>query len=583
MGSLASPESDPVPLPPKLAVLSLRTGTVRPLGGVNITSAINKQPRQGKVRLTKLGFAGDERQFPPHRSPDNAVHQYDPGHYERWKAELPDRRDRFAVGAFGENISTAHLSEANVCVGDTFRLGDAIIQVSLTRQPCFKLNHRFEHRKMATLVQASGRTGWLYRVLREGWVEEGAEMELIERINPTWPLSRLQHYLYTDQDNAAALRELVALPGLGQEFVGIFQKRLETKVENMTGRLEGDISVPWRSYRLVEKTRLTPRIQKLVFATADEDEDDDMSEEQLRFGPFPHVRVKFGPDASAPAFSRAYSVVSGDMRRFELGVARDDNSRGGSAYLHDGIAVGDEVKIAKGHTSSSSSSLAAETKKSDSNAADGEKMKHIFILGGIGVTAFLGEIRALVASGRAQVEVHYAVRSPADAAYLDQLPGSDTVVYAKTEGQRLRVRDIVVPSLLLPEGEDARAVIYCCGPTGMIEETQSRVKELGFPRSHVHFEEFGGAGMGTGDPFEVEVDATGKVLQVPREKSLLQVLNDAGFDLDSSCLAGNCGSCMVEYCAGEVAHRGVALDDEQKRSAMLSCVSRGKGRITVKC
>ncbi|KAI0533846.1 pyruvate kinase-like protein [Xylaria digitata] len=557
-----SPESDLVPLPPKVAVLSLRTGKVRPLAGVKITSAINKQPRQGKVRLTTLGFTGDERQFPPHQSPDNAVHQYDPSHYEHWKTELPDRENKFVIGAFGENISTRHLSENNVCVGDKFRLGDAIIQVSMTRQPCYKLNHRFEHNKMSSLVQATGRTGWLYRVLREGWVEEGAEMELIERINPTWSLSRLQHFLYTDKNNTEALRQITKLPGLSYEFVGLFQKRLEQGTEDMKGRLQGDITMPWRSYTLVEKTILTPRIQKFVFTH----EDDDISPDELHFGRFPHVRVKFGPNSK---FTRAYSVVSGDMKRFELGIARDDNSRGGSVYLHDNFDIGDKLKIVKGHTPAT---------KQETDQHPHEK-KHIFILGGIGVTAFLGEIRTL-RKQCVQFEIHYAVRSLSDAAYLDQLPSTHTIVYTKAEGQRLCVSDIIPP---LNNNANPPAVVYCCGPARLIEETQNLVKELGYPRSHVHFEEFGSATAGTGDPFEVEIKASGRVLQVPREKSLLQVLNEAGFDIDSSCLAGNCGACMVDYHKGEVIHQGVALDDEQKSTSMLSCVSRGKGRITVSC
>ncbi|KAI0099686.1 pyruvate kinase-like protein [Nemania sp. FL0031] len=563
MGSYSFPESDPVPLPPKVAVLSLRTGKVRPLGGVKITSAIHKQPRRDRVRLTRLGFTGDERQHPPHQNADNAVHQYDPGHYIRWREELPDRGEKFEIGAFGENIATRYLSESNVCVGDKFRLGDAIVQVTMTRQPCFKLNHRFEHKKMSSLVQATGRTGWLYRVLREGWVEEGAEMELIERINPTWPLSRLQHFLYTDRNNAEALTQLTQLPGLSDEFVGLFQKRLEQGAEDMQGRLQGDVSMPWRSYTLVEKSPLTQRIQKFVFAA----EDKSIDQEELQFGQFPHVRVKFGPDSK---FTRAYSVVSGDMKRFELGIARDDNSRGGSVYLHESLAVGDKLSVAKGHTSG---------KKWDTADEHLHASKHIFILGGIGVTAFLGEIRTL-AKQCAQFEIHYAVRSLSDAAYLDQLPKPQTTVYAKAEGRRLRIEDIV-PSL--EEKTNHHPVIYCCGPAGMTEETRNLTRKLGYPRSQLHFEEFGGAAAGTGDPFEVEVKATGKVLQVPGEKSLLQVLNEAGFDVDSSCLAGNCGACTVDYCKGEVVHHGVALDDEQKGTSMLSCVSRGKGRITVDC
>ncbi|KAI0468237.1 pyruvate kinase-like protein [Xylaria cf. heliscus] len=554
-------ESDLVPLPPKVAVLSLRTGKVKPLGGVKITSAINKQPRQDRVRLTKLGFAGDERQHPPHRSADNAVHQYDPSHYGRWSAELPGRASKFVVGAFGENISTLHLSEDNVCVGDKFRLGDAIVQVTMTRQPCYKLNHRFEHKKMSSLVQATGRTGWLYRVLREGWVEQGAEMELIERINPTWPLSRLQHFLYTDRNNAEALMQLTRLPGLSDEFVGLFQKRLEQGAEDMNGRLDGDVTMPWRSYTLIEKVSLTPRVKKFVFST-----DENIGSDELHLGHFPHVRVKFGPDSK---FTRAYSVVSGDMKRFELGVARDDNSRGGSVYLHDNMVVGDTIKVARGHASANKWVV-------DQHL---HAKKHIFVLGGIGVTAFLGEIRTL-AKQCVQCEIHYAVRSLSDAAYLDHLPKTQTTLYAKEEGKRLCVRDIIPP---LDGSDNPHAVIYCCGPTGMIEETRNLAQELGYPSSHVYFEEFGGAAAGTGDPFEVEIETTGKVLQIPPEKSLLQILNEAGFDIDSSCLAGNCGACMVDYCKGDVVHRGVALDNEQKSTSMLSCVSRGKGRITVSC
>ncbi|KAK5625824.1 hypothetical protein RRF57_001540 [Xylaria bambusicola] len=559
---LYASESDLAPRPSKDKVLSLRTGRVRPLAGVKITSAINKQPRQGKVHLTRLGFSGDERQFVPHKSPDNAVHQYASSHYERWKTELPDREKKFVVGAFGENISTRHLSENNVCVGDKFRLGGAVIQVTMTRQPCFKLNHRFEHKKMSSLVQTTGRTGWLYRVLQEGWVEEGDEMELIERINPTWPLSRLQHFLYNDRNNTEALIQLTSLPGLSSEFVQLFEKRLEQGAEDMNGRLQGDVAMPWRSYTLAEKTPLTSRVQKFIFTLDYESVDSD----ELHFGRVPHVRIKFGPESK---FTRAYSVVSGDMNRFELGIARDDNSRGGSIYLHENLNTGDKVKVIKGHISS--------IKFGTDQYLHAKK--HIFILGGIGVTAFLGEIRTLLKQC-VQVEIHYAVRSLADAAYLDQLPSTHTTVYAKSEGQRLQIRDII-PSL--ENNADPNVVVYCCGPTGLIEETRSITKELGYPRSHVHFEEFGGAATGTGDPFEVEIETTGKVLPVPQEKSLLQVLNEAGFDIDSSCLAGNCGACMVEHCKGEVVHQGVALDDEQKSTSMLSCVSRGKGRITVKC
>ncbi|KAI1097840.1 PK beta-barrel-protein domain-containing protein-like protein [Jackrogersella minutella] len=555
------------PLPPKDVILSLRTGKIRPFGGIKgLTSAINKQPRHGKVQLTVGGFTGDERQYIHHKSPDNAIHQYDPRHYEEWKKILPDREHKFKVGAFGENLSSSHLSEDNICVGDKFSLGpEAIVQVTMLRQPCYKLNHRFEYKKMSSLIQSTGYTGWYYRVIRGGEIQEGDEIELIERINPHWSLSRLHHVLYTDMNNKEAIAELSQLEGLSKEFIDLFQGRLTQGTENMNGRLLGDFAVPWQSYKLVEKTRLTPRVQRFVFKP----EDPNIDSEDLQFGRFPHVRLRFGPDSK---FTRAYSVVSGDMRSFELGIAKDDNSRGGSLFLHDDLKVGDVLEVAKGHNAAI---------PIISNDQGDSPTRHIFLLGGIGVTAFISEIKALEKQS-ADFEIHYAVRSREEAAYIDHLPAGRTTIYSKSEGLRLDVATIVPPPKDCRD-DCSKTLVYCCGPSSLLTACRDMTTKLGYPRSQTHFEEFGGAGTGTGEPFEAEIKTTGQILQVPREKSLLDVLNEAGFEIDSSCLVGNCGTCMVDVCNGKVLHQGTALEDEQKESSMLSCVSRGKGKIVIDC
>ncbi|KAI2631423.1 PK beta-barrel-protein domain-containing protein-like protein [Hypomontagnella submonticulosa] len=568
MGSLA-PDPDfagLAPVPPKDVVLSIRTGKIRPFGGVKgLFSAMNKAPRQGKIRAAPGGLAGDERQYVNHKGPDNAIHQYDPRHYEEWKKILPDREHKFKQGAFGENLVTSHLTEANICVGDKFRIGpDAIVQVTMLRQPCYKLNHRFEYKKMSSLIQSTGFTGWYYRILEAGDIQEGDEMVLIERIHPRWSLTRLHYTLYTDTGNMEAIKEISELEGLSGEFIRLTQNRLTKGTENMDGRLLGDFAVPWQEYKLVEKTRLTPRVQKFVF----EAKDPSINPEDLQFGRFPHVRLRFGPDAK---FTRAYSVVSGDMNSFELGIAKDDDSRGGSLYLHDNLKIGDVLEVAKGHN--------AKIPILNGDQAAGPT-RHIFILGGIGVTAYISEIKALEKKA-ADFEIHYAVRTRREAAYLDHLPVEKTTVYAKSEGQRMDVATLIPP----PEDcrNNSKTLVYCCGPTSLLTACSDMTTKLGYPRSQIHFEEFGGAGTGTGDPFEAEIKATGQVLQVPRDKSLLEVLKDAGFEVDASCLVGNCGTCMVDLCKGEVIHQGVALEDEQKESSMLTCVSRGKGRIVIDC
>ncbi|KAG8671705.1 hypothetical protein FPOAC1_004959 [Fusarium poae] len=555
----------PAPLPPTDILLSLRTGKVRPMGGVKIRSAINKRDRQGKWEVTPLGLVGDEHDYIHHGGPEKALHQYCAAHYDAWNAELPDRQDLFKIGGFGENLSTMHMSEQNVCIGDVYRIGkDSVtIQVTSPRQPCYKLNHRFQHKKASAMAQSTGRMGWYYRVIKTGFIEQGDEMELVERIHPTWPLARVQNYLYHEKDNYEAFRELASLPALSEEMLDIFRKRLEHGAEDMSGRLEGDRTpVVWRPYKLVSKTDLTTRVKSFVF----EVDSDDGNVEDSVFEQFPFVRLRFGPGGS---LSRAYSVVSGTTNRFELGVSRDDNSRGGSVYLHDSLKVGDVIKIAPG-----CNTPVAQHKNSVSKA-----VQHIFIIGGIGVTAFLTEIEKL-SSINADVQVHYAVRSQKDAAYVERLPLDKTTIYARDEGQRLNLSQIIPK----PEDENkSTTVIYCCGPTSLMNACRTITMSLSYPKANAHFEEFGDATTGTGEPFEVEIKSTGQTFQVSREKSLLQVLSDAGFEIESSCLVGNCGTCMVDVCKGEVEHKGVALNDEQKKESMLTCVSRGKEKIVIDC
>lgn len=540
------------PLPPaKDILLSVRTGKIRPFGGVKLRSAINKHARQGRVEVTELGLVGDEQQYVMHGGVDKALHVYCERNYAKWNDLVPNRDHRFVVGGFGENLSFSGLNEGNVCIGDKFRLGaEVVVQVSEPRQPCYKLSHRFEYKKMSRLAQDTGMTGWYFRVLKAGFIQEGDELVFIERLYPQWALDRVQNFLFCEVDNMEANAELGRMPELGGEISGLFRDRVEKGLEDMSIRLDGipgknRLDLAWRRYRVTEKEMLTPRVARLKFNLDEKQTDMD----DVLLGRFPHVRVKFGPDDK---FSRAYSVVAGDMRSFELGVAKDDNSRGGSAYLHDHLKVGDVVQASKGH----------ETPHSERKGDNGKHRRHIFIIGGIGITAFLPEIRRLLQTGE-DIEVHYAVRSRQDVVYCSCLPpeGNKTFVYAKTEGNRLDLRSII------PRQQNSNKLetfIYTCGPTSLMDDCHALTEELQYPQSQLYFEDFGGATSGSGVPFEAEIRATGKVLQVPGERSLLDVLNDAGFDIESSCMVGNCGTCMVEYCRGEVLHKGLALDNDQK-------------------
>lgn len=219
---------------------ALLVGAVRPFGPDAVPSGIAKAPVNHHVHLGREGFHGDgqgDRRH--HGGPDKAVHHYAFEHYAAWRQEIGRRDVLECPGAFGENLSTIGLTEANVAIGDVFRLGGAVIEVSQGRQPCWKLNHRFEQPDMALRVQRSGRMGWYYRVLAEGTVLPGATLELLDRRTPDWPLQRLWRVLYVDTLDRDELAAMAGLPHLPENWRRLAERRLATRaVESWETRLQ---------------------------------------------------------------------------------------------------------------------------------------------------------------------------------------------------------------------------------------------------------------------------------------------------------------------------------------------------------
>lgn len=204
-------------------------------------SAMHKVPQSERLAVTPLGIAGDEQaDLINHGGLDKAIHHYPFDHYATWTTEQPELAVQLstALGQFGENISTQGLVEGDICIGDTFRFGTALIQVSQGRQPCWKLNTRFGWKKMAAAVQSTGRTGWYYRVLETGKVKAGDKISLIERPHPAFALTRLQHALYVKMLDFEELKQIADLSALAEGWRNLAKRRLATEqVESWGARL----------------------------------------------------------------------------------------------------------------------------------------------------------------------------------------------------------------------------------------------------------------------------------------------------------------------------------------------------------
>lgn len=221
-------------------------GDIAPLGTLGKRSAIHKTPALERLRVHETGVDGDQQaEHKHHGGPEKALHHYSFDHYAAWRDEWPREAaagmSRFdAPGAFGENLSTRGIGEEDVCVGDVFRIGTVIVQVSQPRQPCWKLNIHFSRDDMSRRVQDSRRTGWYYRVLEPGEIGAGDVVERIARPHPQWSVARLLRVFYVDRDDRNALEEMAALDALTPSWRKTAAKRLETgRVESWSLRLDG--------------------------------------------------------------------------------------------------------------------------------------------------------------------------------------------------------------------------------------------------------------------------------------------------------------------------------------------------------
>ena len=167
------------------------TGPVVAFGPSGETSAITKSRVDGRQRVHLLGIEGDSQaDLSVHGGPYNAIHHYPRDHYGWWRDRLPNCALLDQPGAFGENISTTGLTENDVCIGDRFALGTALVEICQGRQPCWKQAHRLGDKAVVGAMVKSGRTGWYYRVIEEGSVAEGDFLSLVERRHPDWSVRR---------------------------------------------------------------------------------------------------------------------------------------------------------------------------------------------------------------------------------------------------------------------------------------------------------------------------------------------------------------------------------------------------------
>lgn len=173
-----------------ITVEAILTGQIAPFG--KSTSAIAKTAMIYPQRIGFLGIKGDNQaDLSVHGGTDKAIHHYPREHYSFWAEQLGPLPVLADAGAFGENISTTGLTETDVCIGDRYCLGTALVEVSQGRQPCWKQSHRLNDPRVVAMMIRTERCGWYYRVIEEGIAKAGDTLMLVSRPHADWTVARV--------------------------------------------------------------------------------------------------------------------------------------------------------------------------------------------------------------------------------------------------------------------------------------------------------------------------------------------------------------------------------------------------------
>ncbi|GGB00929.1 molybdenum cofactor biosysynthesis protein [Macrococcus hajekii] len=207
-------------------ILKICTGKVEKvmLGDKFKKTAVNKYPITEATYLSKLGFAGDEHEYKGHGGVNKAVCLYDKLDYSLWTDYIQDMPD---YAMFGENITTVGLTKDQIAIGDIFRLGDTLIQVTEGRGPCNTIAQKHQVPQLVKLMSASHATGCYFRVLEEGVVQPDSQLELIHRHPVQFTLDDFNTLIYTDQRNQILIQKALKVDALSEEHRLKFEKRLK--------------------------------------------------------------------------------------------------------------------------------------------------------------------------------------------------------------------------------------------------------------------------------------------------------------------------------------------------------------------
>jgi ferredoxin-NADP reductase/MOSC domain-containing protein YiiM len=582
-------------------LLSVNVGLPRDIAwrGKTVHTAVWKAPVQGRRMVRRLNIDGDgQGDLAGHGGEHRAVFVYQIDSYRYWQAQLG--RSDFSYGQFGENFTVDGLPDDEVCIGDHYRIGSAVFEVTQPRVTCYRVGIRMNEPQMAALLTSHGRPGFYFRVIEEGEVEAGEEIVQVTAGPERMTIAEVNALLYTPGHPTSQLERALRIPALSAGWRSSFQVLLDRERSGsaVTGNpgLTAAAGPPpawtgFRALRVSRKDRESTSVTSLVLEPSD-------GQPLAAALPGQFIVLRLRPAPDAPALLRSYSL-SDEPRddRYRLSIKRELHGAAG-AYVDTQLRVGDTLD-----TSAPRGSFTL-------RPGDGPI---VLLSAGIGATPVLAMLHAL-AAGASSREVWwiYGARNSDEhpfaaetRALLKALPrGRSHIRYSSPRpGDRLAV-DFDAPGRLNMQaieelGVPRDADFYLCGPSAFMNDLAVELGNWGVAASRIHTEIFGSnpprtpgiAAAPRRPPHQPAGSAgVGPLVSFARSglnvrwsqafESVLELAEACNVPVRWACRTGVCHTCETGLIGGAVGYRPEPLEPPADGNALICCC-RPQGDIVI--
>jgi MOSC domain-containing protein YiiM/ferredoxin-NADP reductase len=573
-------------------LLSLNVGLPRDVAwqGRTVRTAVWKEPVQGRRMARRLNIDGDgQGDLAGHGGEHRAVFVYQIESYRYWQSQLG--RTDFTHGEFGENFTVEGLPDDEVCIGDRYRIGNALFEVTQPRVTCYRVGIRMNEPQMAALLVSHGRPGFYFRVLQEGEVEAGDEIVRVMQGPESMTIAEVDALLYKPGHPADRLERALRMPALSAGWHASFRTLLERA--RSPGSTTGNAGlarvaspkpawVGFRPLRITGKTRESNSVTSLELEPGD-----GRSLAAALPGQFAVLRLRPAPDA--PPLLRSYSL-SGEPNeaRYRVSVKRNTDGVAG-AYIADEVRVGDLIEM---------------TAPRGAFTLQPGEGPVVLLSAGIGATPVLAMLLALAtAKSPRQVWWLHGARDRREHPFAEEVRAALKVLprahshirySAPGPGDRLGV-DFDAPGRLaapvLDElGVPRAADFYLCGPAAFMADLPAGLAGWGVPSHRVYTETFGtgpsrtpGIAATLQKPPHLPTGPAGSgplvsfarsglnVRWGPPFQSLLELAEACDVPVRWACRTGVCHNCETALVAGAVSYQFDPVDPPAADNVLICC------------